>query len=79
MLLVAHKSEVASKGHDEILHVVDDGILDLPFVHVRLVAFADFLHIDEIQQILVLEHLSSAFKADRLSGIAFPKLFGNFA
>ncbi len=48
MALVADESEVLPEGEDEILHVMDDGVLHRPLVHVLPVADTQFLHVDEV-------------------------------
>ena len=60
MILVTDESEVLSECEDEILHVVDDGILYRALVHVLAVADAKFLHVDEVEEILVLERVDRA-------------------
>ena len=60
LTLIADESEVLPEGKDEILHVVDDGVLHRPLVHVLPVADAQFLHVDEVEEILVLERVDRA-------------------
>ena len=55
MVLIADKSEILPKGEDEILHIVDDGVLYHPFIHVLLVPDAQLFHIDIVQQIFIFE------------------------
>lgn len=40
MVLIANKRKVLSKGHDEVLHVVDDGLLNYPFINILLVTLS---------------------------------------
>ena len=34
MVLIANKRKVLHEGHDEVLHVVDDGLLNYPFINI---------------------------------------------
>lgn len=63
MVLVADKSEVSPKSHDEILDIVNNRVFYDPFVNILLVTYTQLLDIDKIEQVLVLEH------ANRLQGV----------
>ena len=56
MILVADKSKVLTKHHDEIFDIVYDGLLNNFFINIGLVSCCKFLDIDVIHKIFVLKH-----------------------
>ena len=64
MILVADKGKIPPECHDEFLDIMDYLLLDNSLIHVLNVTNPDFFSIDEIKQILILEHIES------LDGIA---------
>ena len=57
MILIANKRKVLPEGHDEVLHIVDDGLLDYSLINILFVTLPQLLDVHEVEQILVLEHL----------------------
>ena len=60
MVLIGDKSKILSKCQYEILHIVNNGIFHHPFIHILFVTDTQFLHIDIVQQILILEGINGA-------------------
>ncbi len=56
MVLVADVGEVAPKGHDELLNIAHNGLLNHTLIHVIGLVHLHFFHIDKVEQILILEH-----------------------
>ena len=52
VVLVAHEGEILTEGHDEILDVLNDTLLNHPFVNILRV-----LNVDEVEQVFILERL----------------------
>ncbi len=75
MILVADEGKVLPESKDEVLNIMDNGVLHHPLVHILLIPDSQFLHIDIIQKILILE-LLMARKACSSSGSVCRKLFG---
>ena len=57
--LTAAEREPTPKGHDEVLHIMNDIALYHSFIHV-LVVHTQLLYIDIVKQIFVLEHPDGA-------------------
>ena len=55
MILVTDEGEILPEGKDEILNIMDNGILHHPLIHILLISDSQFLHIDIIQKIFILE------------------------
>lgn len=53
--LIAYKGKSLAKGHDKVLHIVYYALLYHTFVNI-LVMHTEFLHIDKVEQILILKH-----------------------
>ena len=64
MILIADKSKITTEGHDEFLDIVDYLLFNNTLVYICNVTNSNFLCIDEIEQIFILEHV------DSLDGIA---------
>ena len=54
VVLVAHESEVLAEGHYEVLDVLNDTLLNHPFID-----FLRIFYVYEVEQILILERLLS--------------------
>lgn len=59
MVLVADEREIVAEGHNEPLYVLDDFLLHNTLVNIFFVTLSDFLNIDEIKHIFILEHHDS--------------------
>ena len=55
MVLVADEGEVLAEGEYEVLDVVDDGVFHDPLVDIPAIPGAEFLDVDEVEQVFVLE------------------------
>ena len=53
--LIPHKSKVPTKGHNEILDILNNPILYNSFIYILNVSSAELFHIDKIEQILIFE------------------------
>ncbi|WP_223926811.1 hypothetical protein [Prevotella lacticifex] len=51
------RRKVLPEGHDEVLHIVDDGLFDNPLINILFVTLPQLLNVHKVEEVLVLEHL----------------------
>ena len=56
MHLITHKRKVLAEPKNEVLNIRDYRIFYNPLVNVLWISFVKFLYIDEVKQVIVLEH-----------------------
>lgn len=60
MVLVAHEREAPTKRHDELLDVLDYALLERALINVLSITNTELLHVDEVEQVFVLEGVDGA-------------------
>lgn len=70
MVLVAHEREAPTKRHDEPLDVLDYALLEHVLINVLGITNTELLHIDEVEQVFVLEGADGAQGLRLLGSVA---------
>ena len=56
MILIANKCKIISKGHNEVLYVLNNLLFDNFLVYILFVALANFFRVDKFQCIRIFKH-----------------------
>ena len=60
VVLIAHEREAPTERHDELLDVLDNALLQHTFINVLSITNTKLLHVDEVEQVFVLEGADGA-------------------
>ena len=75
MILVSNKGKIFTERQDEILDIVNNGVLNYAFINILNISFSDFFGVDEIEQIFILKH-TDCFQCTRMLWHGLLKIIG---